>query len=80
MFIYCGNRVGKKTVNKYLLVFALNFLDFSIFFSCFFVNDFLVFFSKMLLESLLTHLVSKDYELIGRLAMHQSFVSTPPVE
>ena len=32
----------------------------------------------MLLESLLTHLVSKDYELIGRLAMHQSFVSTPP--
>ena len=32
----------------------------------------------MLLESLLTHLVSKDYELIGRLVMHQSFVSTPP--
>ena len=41
MFIYCGNRVGKKqTVNKYLLVFALNFLDFPIFFSLFFVNNF----------------------------------------
>ena len=32
----------------------------------------------MLLESLLTHLVSKDYELLGRLVMHQSFLSTPP--
>ena len=39
MFIYCGNRVGKKTVNKYHLVFAFNFLDFPIFFSRFFVNN-----------------------------------------
>ena len=49
--------------------FALNFLDFP----SFFVNNFsgfLLVFSKMLLESLLTHLVSKDFELIGRLVMH----------
>ena len=78
MFIYCGNPVGKNKKGKQITpFFASNFLDFP----SFFVNNvsgFLLVFSKMLLESLLTHLVSKDYELIGRLVMHQSFVSTPP--
>ena len=67
-------RYSSRGVKKIFLVFFPSF---------FFVNNvpgFLLVFSKMLLESLLTHLVSKVYELIGRVVMHQSFVSThsPP--
>ena len=79
MFIYCGNLVGKNKKGKQITPsFCVNFPSF---FPSLFVSNFpgfLQVFSKMLLESLLTHLVSKDYELIGRLVMHQSFVSTPP--
>ena len=64
MFIYCGNLVGKSKKGKQITPsFALNFLDFQFFF-LFFLNNFsgfLLVFSKMLLESLLTHLVYKDY-------------------
>ena len=81
MFIYCGNLVGKSKKGKRITPsFCVKLPRFSYFFPSFFVNDFpgfLLVFSKMLLESLLTHLVSKDYELMGRLVMHQSFVSTP---